>query len=574
MLDKGVDCFDNKADPIGFHRDKVQQVMSAVLESGKPELLIHNHLVQLRHAGDLLEWESLLPPFPELPFPSVPVRSNPNDRESGTDSLFQEKMWELLESATITASEFNRAKMVMETFRIVLAAAMKACGDKRTPQVHMFRNWYLQFKNSTSDSLLLIAHASEGLKTLNCECIIHIREFCIWFNRQFSIFYISDDSPQSKVTSFHPEWITAVIHYCEEIYGLPTPADDVEPSTLSFTDMDRVGLDVLDIQLNLKFRLVTAPCFLPEMQRCRLLQYYCQFDPRIKPLLGVVHLWAVTNKIHIGRKDIDSQQAHRHVPDPSALEWLVVMFLLDKKIIPTPREIQKLPHQPLNIVCRYDKEVCNNDFDDRRVIDIGFSADPQFAVEWAARNSKRLEQDGDTVAAMKSVFELAAGFFNYVSHHCGHKNRCLVLNTRDGEVLKKSKIFALNQKEESQLTSEEMFYLREELGKETYKSSRILLMNPFYIKWRFSISDNLFLHKVVPKMWNARSKLQSFAEKLGSSDGEEIEIKSIDLEDVLKYTPTPAEVTKQKKKQKMLKAKLRKEKRKAVKANKKAAKKR
>lgn len=289
-----------------------------------------------------------------------------------------------------------------------------------------------------------------------------------------------------------------------------------------------MGHGFCDKQTNLLFRLVSAPWFLPEVQRCRLLQYYCEFDSRIKPLLGVIHLWALVNKIRLGNANIDYQQTHCHVPDPGALEWLVVMFLLDKKIIPTPREVQEQPHQRLDFFSRnFKNEQINHD--------IGFSSDPQFAADWAEKNSPGLKDNVD--AAVISILKLAVHFFTYlfdICARCNVKHRCILLNTRDGEILRKGQVFAEQAK--TKLTPDEISDLREELKKDIYRRSRLLLMHPFYIKWRFSINDQHFLSQVLPVVKTTKAKLRHFLKRYRLSLDKASVMQSINLNEILMCT--------------------------------------
>lgn len=205
-------------------------------------------------------------------------------------------------------------------------------------------------------------------------------------------------------------------------------------------DMDHVGRGLRDVKTGLQFRLVVVPSLLPEVQRCRLLLYYCDFDPRIKPLLGVVHHWPLTNKIRLGETNIDYRHTHCHVPDPGGLEWLVVFFLCQKGIIPTPREVQKVSHKRIGLMGKKRQKKENSN-------DMGFSPDPKLAADWAPKRSPKFQYGDDVAVAVRSVLELAADFFylvHRISATCGTPAQCILLNTRDGEILNKWRVCEKN----------------------------------------------------------------------------------------------------------------------------------
>lgn len=138
---------------------------------GKPQLIIDNQLVQLRHAVDLveMEWESLLPEIPEK-LSLVPDGGGGNvDSGQPDDSLLQKRISAMLEPVIIPNS-VNKALSVIDTLTKLLLSEMKASRIMGTPEVHMFRNWYLQFKNTASNLLFLYAQQSQGiLNKKRCE---------------------------------------------------------------------------------------------------------------------------------------------------------------------------------------------------------------------------------------------------------------------------------------------------------------------------------------------------------------------------------------------------------------------
>lgn len=291
-------------------------------------------------------------------------------------------------------------------------------------------------------------------------------------------------------------------------------------STLKSEEMDRLGCAITHKKTGQYFRLSTSPLQLPEVYRSRLLLYYCQFDFRIKPFLGLVHLWAKVNNIRLGEEYISSQHTFCHVPDPGALEWFLIFFLCGKGLIPTPREIQNQPHRPIT-------------FSSGKV-NVGFADDANFAVNWASKKDQVVESDMDK--AVVDLLEMTGEFFTFVfniSTTC-QVHPC-VLNTRDAEILRKDAISKADLV--TVLTPEELSDLRKELGVFHYQTRRIVMMHPFNLKWRFSINDDHFVKTIAPMMQATGGKLQSFVEKLkngAEQTGQFAAVSSTNLNEVLK----------------------------------------
>lgn len=285
-------------------------------------------------------------------------------------------------------------------------------------------------------------------------------------------------------------------------------------------EFDRVGHPFTHKKTALYFRLCTAPHFLPEVQRSLLLQYYCQFDPRVKPLLGVAHFWAVINCIRIGEADISSRNSYCHVPDPAALEWFVVLFICERGLIPTPRQVQDQPHRPIFL---------------KTGTDMGFSEDLKFAQKWATKWPPPQNPEGID-KAIWNLLELAGEFFSFVfSIAMKCKTHPRVINTRDAEILRKGCI--QKPKFITKLLPEELTELRHELNIFHYKSRNIVMMHPFNLKWRFSIDCDHFMKAVAPMMRTTGAKLQCLVKKYqqdARQTGQFPEVQSINLKEVLK----------------------------------------
>lgn len=125
---------------------------------GRSQVLIDGHLAQLRSGSDLadVEWEVLRPEIPESPAvlltQAPPVAAN-NDWD---DQRIPQRM---LQRVIIPGFVFNKALAVME--------AVKKCSwdlseKRRSPHVHMLRNWYLQLRNASSNELLIHLYYIDG----------------------------------------------------------------------------------------------------------------------------------------------------------------------------------------------------------------------------------------------------------------------------------------------------------------------------------------------------------------------------------------------------------------------------
>lgn len=288
----------------------------------------------------------------------------------------------------------------------------------------------------------------------------------------------------------------------------------------------QVGISFIHVETGVEFRLCTTPLVLVEVQRSRLLQYYCRFDPRIKPFLGVIHLWAIVNEIRIGLSNGNPLYSHCNVPDPAALEWLVVFFLCDKGLIPTPRELQSQPHKRLALQSGQL---------------LSFTEDPKFAADWSSHK----EDPGKVVVDLLTLAEEFFAFTIKILERVigGGPSRCVVLNTRDAEVLHKEDICQPPKNTPSpsfttKLTPNEMSNLRAELSKPVYNTRRLVMMHPFNIKWQFSFNDkSTHLKTVITQiMRSTQKKLQKFLKKCERDTGTPCTLNSADLKALLVWT--------------------------------------
>jgi len=208
-------------------------------------------------------------------------------------------------------------------------------------------------------------------------------------------------------------------------------------------------------------------------------------------LLTVIRYWAKVNEIRLAESG--------DVWDPTALDWLVIFFLCHKKkIISTPRELGEKPHHKLEFF----------------KTDIGFSEDFSFAWGYSQYNETSRK------AHAFNIFSLAQEFFNFYSLELGVGRRILVLNTRDGEVIKSREFRRQSIKEmETKLSLKERRMVR----KGIVSKKPQLLLHPLYLSQGFSLDDKAFVNTVCPAMAVAAKKLENALDNVIKGD------KSVDI---------------------------------------------
>ncbi|CAL8143365.1 unnamed protein product [Orchesella dallaii] len=254
---------------------------------------------------------------------------------------------------------------------------------------------------------------------------------------------------------------------------------------------------------NLKFTLVSIPfVMLPEIQACRLVDYFCLFDPRVKPLLTVIRYWAKTNEI---RLDNPNETSCKRAQEPAVLDWMVMFFLTHKmKMLPTPREITEGSHPKL----RYF------------TVNIGITTDPSVArINWKRYKKPNREQH------VLNVFNLTNKFFKFYSKDLGlDKGKRVALNTMDGEVIRMDN-FGKPLDLPSKLAVSERKLGREEILEGKFESDSLHLLHPLYLRHGFSFCNDNFMSRVLPSMRTTREQLEQALEL--RKGGQELDIKSV-----------------------------------------------
>jgi len=247
--------------------------------------------------------------------------------------------------------------------------------------------------------------------------------------------------------------------------------------------------------------LIANTSFLPEVQACRLLQYFCTLDARVKPLITVIFYWAKLNNIRLEKRiqvDLDDPSTFTVevglASDQSLLEWLAIFFLCQHKILPSPKEI-----------C----DRCTGKGRDATLIfegiDIGFNSDPDYAQEM----SDRFGEPSDGEQHAETIFRLAGDFFQFwCQFGIRAAHQPMIIDLKNGNCFEKNLILenlkntpSLNREYEitvqdlkildSKQTVRQNFYSTEEL---------VTVLHPLHIKYGFTFCSKSFVESVCPKM--------------------------------------------------------------------------
>ncbi|CAL8131059.1 unnamed protein product [Orchesella dallaii] len=357
-------------------------------------------------------------------------------------------------------------------------------------ELKMFRNWYLRLKSyhiSRSDLLLFLDYEEPTQFGMGSEQRTRSIEGRTMYRRKIEL----------KLLESHFRDENGMSEIC------------IKPNRGRALKEDQLGVFFFHTPSNLNFNIVNFPLYIPEVETCRLLEYLLTFDSRAKPLLTLIRYWSQLNKIRLTNEGEYFKAGFP--PDPAILDWLVMLFLCCAKIIPSPRQVIKRPHDKFF----YDG------------FDIGFFADPEFAQSFTSY--KEIENDAHTL----NVLILATKFFEFYPQQLGRGYLNLVFNTRDGEIILINDF--LNYK--CQLSKDEIVYLRSGrrhegtiYRKNSVKSGEMSLtmINPLFIKHGFPICPLAFTKTVSPAMETTGSKLKECLNAYKEiEEGEYIDLNSV-----------------------------------------------
>lgn len=261
------------------------------------------------------------------------------------------------------------------------------------------------------------------------------------------------------------------------------------------------GSPFREISTGYRFNWSDSPLTMGEAQLNLLVQYMCTFDTRVKPLFTLVNFWAKYQNVRIAEETISKQVHHCNAPEPEALEWLVMLFLIHKRILPSVRKICQRPHKPLMINEK----------------DVSFSADPNFAEEWKQSQNNSRDTDPSSPGFLVSVLRLLQGFFTFYSTNL--EFGCHVLNPKDGELIKRIgnnvhwRSSTLSPQEALSLSSLQVKEHRPEFL--IINNYRIYMMHPLYISWRLSFCVETWTNSTCTKMKEAAQRLDVYLKDSG-----------------------------------------------------------
>lgn len=350
-------------------------------------------------------------------------------------SSIDKQLQSIYKSVEIRDDEYRIAINLVSRIQTVLIQEYD-----RNCEAVIFRNWYLKLSNGVSNDLIIFVYA------------------------------YSDNPPRGQ-----PNFYSLPIYSVHRMLMKSCLGQNVLSDVRSTSKGEGKGRGnkFVHSPTEINFQIETNAMLIAEVQLYRLLKHMCQFDWRCRPLLCLVHYWTKVNNIQVGESGIEPEHSYCNVPDPASLDWLVILFLVAQKIIPSPRKVlSRSVHMPI-LICESRT-------------DIGFAANEDFLQEWLTSKSGKGKEENPW-----SVLELARNFFRYFSQL--QTSKSWFLNTKDGEVLDMH-YFATGHIWSKSLTMEEQLMLRG-LTPQPDKPHRVnfrewkglYMMHPLYLSWRLSI---------------------------------------------------------------------------------------
>jgi len=366
-------------------------------------------------------------------------------------SILNQEFAELSNEVEIPDSQYQSVMELKEKLQAGLSFNYPGC------ELEVFRNWYLKLKSGGNEDLLLYLDYDEDVED---------------FNGFRSIGSVRNER-LGEIELRHFK------NGCSEILAVVKKKEE--------------GLGTLfyHITSGFPFNIVfNSPIHLLEVQTCRLLEHLLTFDARAKPLLTLVRYWAQVNNLSVSRQS--EEVIPGFPPGPATLDWLVLLFLCNKGVVPTPRELTERPHDVLL-------------FDG---VDIGFSTDLEHTQSF---NSPPIVQEDGRIVA---VLELAQEFFMFFPDQFCRRNlrHGAVLNTRDGKIESLRGIGinneGLTQDDVTMMRSgvyhEDRLFPENQSHKPKSRGKRVAMLNPLLVKYGFPICPQaLVMHG---PLWHAMRK--------------------------------------------------------------------
>ncbi|CAL8121182.1 unnamed protein product [Orchesella dallaii] len=229
----------------------------------------------------------------------------------------------------------------------------------------------------------------------------------------------------------------------------------------------------------LKFSIVADSLFKTEAQTCRLVNFLLDSDPRARPFFTLIFYWAKKCKVESSKPFYKFRhKSHAFAPEPAALEWMIILFLTHKKVIPSPREVLNRTHQKLFIFGKAD---------------IGFS-NAKWVNPFSFSGTKTPPENSNEFFI--HLLEFAREFFNF---YLELRTGSWILNTRDGEVINKDGF--LNKKPyvdwKTKLKPEEIGNIKSASAEHkstmvNLDKSVIYMIHPIFCRWCIMFDGEIF----------------------------------------------------------------------------------
>ncbi|CAL8084138.1 unnamed protein product [Orchesella dallaii] len=460
----GLFKFENKA--------TVNEIMKRF--GGQKLRLDDDHVLQLNKATDFsdIEWHVLLDEIKG--FDSDSESDSDDDDESddsvngGGDNLhpieneeeyviFEEPPWSPARSPNLYRQQFNdivneigildedyqQALGLMEKCERIFAKQFPAC------KLYMFRHWYLKLWNNGTNELLFYVDFDGALDGSHAHKKLYDRE---------EPFSLQQEQVEKLFTSKAGRKILPGVEAVEKRQA------DHEPRAFQFHQKPS----------DLKFSIAGDSHFRTEAQTCRLVDFLLDCDPRARPLLTLIFYWAKQCEVVTSQPVFKRPRlSHAKAPQPASLEWMILQFLVNKKIIPSPREVQKRVHKKLVVFSETD---------------IGFSNE-----EWNHPSSSGMSNipPENSNEFFIHLVELARDFFNF---YLKLRSGSWILNTRDGEAISMEDFLSLFDNHKASHQVEQKTKLRsEEIAKimiteRRWEKRTFVMLHPLVCQWQILFS--------------------------------------------------------------------------------------
>ncbi|CAL8143347.1 unnamed protein product [Orchesella dallaii] len=463
-IDTIVDFLWSKSQPrLGLFKFENKATVKAIMkrfEDQKFTMDDDEHILQLKKATDLSkrEWYALLDDIQGL---DSDVESNER-LNGGRDNLhpieeeyvvfetppvrspilYRQQFEDILNEIAIPDGEYQQAVDLMEKCERIFSKDFPTC------KLYMFRHWYLKLKNNGTNELLFYVDFDGALDGTHPHKARYDRD---------QPFKLQREHVEKRFTSKGGRKIlpgVEAVHTSEAGY---------EPRAFHF----------LQKPWGVKFSIAGDSHFRTEAQTCRLVDFLLDSDPRARPLLTLVFYWANKCEVVTSKPIFEHpHRTHASAPHPASLEWMVLLFLVDKKIIPSPREVQMRVHKKLIVFSETD---------------IGFST-----TEWKHPSSSGVSNTPPEYSNefFIHLIELARDFFNF---YCKLRSGSWILNTRDGEVISKEDFLNLNDNLKDSQVERKTKLRQEEVAKimkikRCWEHRPLVMLHPLVCQWQIMMS--------------------------------------------------------------------------------------